>query len=199
MISNWNIRCKQKKNVMNLEGLPCIRVRTESDGIIGTGTGEGARSIIIGVAVSCRTRSFEKQGVRRWLASIRRCISSTAAILRFAKCFTSAFTGHILAVRGVSNQKLSRTGIVQVHNTASSSAIPSISAFGCHQHGKVIAVDEANIIKIQPASTVQGEFSQGGRRGCAATRTFHSARATVTGQASEFVSGRVLGAESATP
>lgn len=134
--------------------LPGIWGRAESDGIIGCCTSEGTCSVIIGVAISFRTSSFEKHGVRSWLACIRSCICSTAAILRITKCFTCAFTSQVLAIRPFGNLKLSRTLTVQVDNASSDITVPSTSPLGCHQQGKIIAVNKTNIVKIEPTCTV---------------------------------------------
>lgn len=117
---------------MEVQFLPGRRGRTECNGIVGAGTGEGAGSIIIGIAVSSRANILKELRVRAGLARIRIRVRSTTAILRLPKRIACAFTCHALPVFTVHYLQLRRACIVQLHTAASHRTITSGAALWCY-------------------------------------------------------------------
>ncbi|KAF7809645.1 hypothetical protein G2W53_036388 [Senna tora] len=173
---------------------------SECDDVVRRGTGEGACTIVISVAVSAWARALEELRVTARFARVRSRVSPTAAILRISKRFTRAFTRHALSpVAGRRHLQLRRASSVQIHNASRRRAVPRPRpALRLHRHRKVIAIDEANVVEIESTGAVQCELRESRRRSGAATGAFDGGGAAVAGEAGEF-SGGVLGAESPAP
>lgn len=70
---------------------PVGRRRAESDGVIGGCTGEGAATIIVGVAVSTGAGAFEVLRICTGLTRVWSSVRPAAAVLRIPKRLTRAF------------------------------------------------------------------------------------------------------------
>ena len=95
--------------------------------------------------------------------------------------------------------QLSRARDVEVDETACGAAVSAAPATRHHEHGKVVAVDEADVVEVEAAGTIEGEFGKGSRRDGASARALNLARAAVAGEAGELTSGGIDGAECSGP
>lgn len=171
--------------------LPGGKRVAESDDVICRCAGEGTGSIVISVAISAWARTLENLRVQAGFTSIRSAIGPTATILWVPEGFARALTRHALVA--VHHLKLGRTSGVQVHSAPGGRAVPSGSSFSHHRHWQIITVHQADVIEIEPISSIQSKLGQSCRRRCSCSGAFDGGRAAVCGDAREL-SGGVFGA-----
>lgn len=62
------------------------------------------------------------------------------------------------------SQELRWTHAIEIHCTPGVSAVPTRVTLGDHQHGEVIAINEADIKEVYATRAIEGELSKGGWR-----------------------------------
>lgn len=175
-----------------LVNLPGVRRGAERYDIVGPGACERAGLIIIRVAVRLRARALEHLRVLRRLACGRCAVRALAAVLLVAERLARALARHALPA-GTRHAQLRRARPVQIRHTLHLRAVGAGAALRHHQHRQVVAVDEAEVVKVLPGVAVESELSQrGGGRG-AASSTFQLPGAAIACYAGEFAGG-VFGA-----
>ena len=130
----------------------------ESDLITGAaGASKCTGTIIISVTVSPRASVLEELGVSRRTASIRVSELPAAAKLGLPKSFASALTGDSLST-SLRHLQFRRASAIEIYDAAGSNTFTTVAVRSAglwdDKHGKIVAVDEADVIKIQGAAAI---------------------------------------------
>lgn len=142
---------------------------------------------------------LEELRVPAWLARGRRRVGPAAAVLRVPERFARALASHAgAAAIGVHLELLGATG-VQVGGAARGGAVPALPAPRHHPHGEVVAVNEADVVEVEPVRAIEGELRQRGRRHRARPGALDGGGAAVARDADKPALSGVLGAEGAAP
>ena len=182
--------------------LPGERGWTKDDNVICRGTSEGARLVIIRVAIGAWASMFEELRVHWWLTCVGRRISLTAAIHRISESLTRAFTRDTRAAAAVRRRshhpQLLRARAVQVDETPGGAAVTTVATPCHHQHGEIVPINQAHVVKVQTLVAVQRELRQSRRRFGVASIALHLPGATIGGGARKLP-GIVFGTKGSTP
>ena len=168
--------CKKKNRVGQPVGI--AGSRTEGDGVVGAGAGEGRRGVVVGVAVRPRARPLEHLRVHRRVTRVRIAVVAAAAVLRRAERLARAPAS--LAMAGL---QLGGAPLVEVHDAPGRRA-PRRRRL--HHHGQVVPVHLAHVVVVLPAAAAaaQRELHQRRRRRRPRAAALHLAGAAVPRRAS---------------
>jgi hypothetical protein len=171
----------------------------EGDGVVwAAAAGECGGGIVEGVTVGARARALEHLRVGSRPARRRGREGAAAAVLGPRERVARA------PARGAApGSELGGAHRVQVRcapgRRARRRPAGACAAGGLHQHGEVVAIHEADVVEVQPATAVERELGQRGRRRSARARALGGARAAVARGTDEPPRGAVLGAARARP
>lgn len=121
--------------------LPC-RLWTKCDGIISSGTREGAGGIIVSIAIRLGTSRLENLRVLRRLTSRRCTVRPDATVLRHPKSLTRALT-----TPATVRSQLRRAPAVQVRDTPGGLA-STRPATPFHYHRQVVPINQAHVVEV---------------------------------------------------
>ncbi|KAB8112067.1 hypothetical protein EE612_050031, partial [Oryza sativa] len=162
----------------------------EGEGVVGAaGAGEGGGGVVEGVAVGAGARRLEHLRVRRRPARRRVRERAAAAELRPPERVARAPARRAAArpeLRGAHRVQVRRAPRRRARRRRRQRPAATTASSGgrwLHQHRQVVAVDEADVVEVEPAAAVERELGQRrGRRGARAV-ALGPARAAVAGGA----------------
>lgn len=157
---------------------------------------ESAGAVVIRVTIGLATLLLEHQRVRRRWTCGRRCVRSATAIFRTSERVTSAPAPHNDAVWTRQGQ-LGRADAVHVALAVDHSAVTGTTIW-THRHGKVEAVDKADVVEILSLVTCQSHLGEGSRWDSTCAVALEVPGSTVSGLALE-PSGGISGAVGSCP
>ncbi|KAH0455182.1 hypothetical protein IEQ34_015214 [Dendrobium chrysotoxum] len=186
-----------------MEVIPGVTGAEGDDVIDAGGACESRSSVIISIAVSSWASVLEDLRVRRRFASVRISISSAAAELRLAEGVAGALARHALPTGiGEDDFQIRGAETIEVDEATGRRTIAARGSGGGSwrdEHGKVVAVNEADVEEIHATASVEGELRKGGGRGRAAAGAINFTGTAVAGDAGEGGGGLVGGAVRAAP
>jgi hypothetical protein len=151
---------------------------------------EGGCGVVVGVAVGLGARRLEELRVLGRVAGVGVAVGAVAAILGAAERLAGAAAG--AAAVGA---ELVGAPLVEVDKAP---RVGAAGRGGLHEHGQVVAVDEADVVEVLTAVAVERELGERGRRRRPRAAALDLAGAAVARSAGPLAGG-VEGAAGAAP